>query len=209
MIIYSALCLLSVLNYSSCIICLITWLSRKLVTHDTIWQNTVIKGARILPFSPDLLTCINIWHSKNIYPHSRERAIFADQPVQPTTALDLILPPIHILLCIILSWQSPHSLPRASMTLSMKQINLDFLRNASLSTTSAPLLTPHIFSPKYHTWLLSFCRTREPTADHGISPLWQLERLSHETQRPLWFQETAALCITDLQGNVMQYVVQT
>lgn len=52
--------------------------------------------------------------------------------------LTLLTTPAHFVVHnnIITSWWSPHSLPRASMILSMKQINLDFLRNASSSTAA-------------------------------------------------------------------------
>lgn len=102
----------------------------------------------------------------------------------------------------MMSWPSPHWLPRATTTVPVKQIYLNVLRNATRGVTcSAHLLTCRIFSLSVCIALLSSRRTQEPAADYGIPPLWQLERLSHQTQGPLWCQKTVALFVTGLQGN--------
>lgn len=89
--------------------------------------------------------------------HSSDVAIVPDHLIQ--LLFDLIFAPRQIVR-YIMSLQFLHWLPGASM-------------NASF------------FLVMYSSELISFCRTQEPTADNGVSPLRQLERLSHQTQGPL------------------------
>lgn len=53
------------------------------------------------------------------------------------------------------------------------------------------------------------CRTGEPSADHGVSPLRQFERIPQQAQEAHRLQAPAALRIADLQGTSVARGVDT